>query len=134
MCVHVCVCMRCAGLGDSTTAELALWTIRVGGHGGYVHISKISSATKLVPPTGLMHQPQLTQSHDRDLEYTTGSVTSDSLICSLLKLELNVLKGSGFKKPFLIGEKIFQCRLILCIFFSVSRICSYSSTGLFLLL
>lgn len=53
------------------------------GDGACVHISKISSATIFPPYTGLTHPPQLTLSHDRDLKYTTGSGSSDSLLCSV---------------------------------------------------
>lgn len=82
--------MSCAGLGgsDAILAESTLYTIRVVVVAavvvrGHVHISKISSATIFPPHTGLMHPPQLTLSHDRDLKYTTGSGSSDSLLCSI---------------------------------------------------
>lgn len=81
--------MSCAGLGgsDAILAESTLYTIRVVVVvvvvRGHVHISKISSATIFPPQTGLMHPPQLTLSHDRDLKYTTGSGSSDSLLCSI---------------------------------------------------
>lgn len=59
------------------------------GGGGRFHISNISSATIFPPHSGLMHPSQLILSHDRDLKYTTGSGSSDSLLCSISRLELN---------------------------------------------
>ena len=87
MCVCVLwMCMSSAVVlrrSDTTLAELTLYTIRVAVRGGHVHISKISTATILPPHTGLTHPPQLTLSHDRDLKYTTGSGSSDSLLCTV---------------------------------------------------
>lgn len=104
--VHVCVCVLwlCisrAGLGgsDATLAESTLYTIRVRGWwwwwGGCVHISKISSATIFPPHTGLTHPPQLTLSHDRDLKYTTGSGSSDSLLCSISQTRVEWGRGES---------------------------------------
>lgn len=84
--MHVDVmCLSYAGLGgsDTTLAESTLYTIRVPMGGGCIHISKISSATIVPPHTGLTQAPQLTLSHDRDLKYTTGSGSSDGLLCSV---------------------------------------------------
>lgn len=85
--------------GSDTMAESTLYTIRVvvgwgwcwrsGEGGGRFHISNISSATIFPPHSGLMHPSQLILSHDRDLKYTTGSGSSDSLLCSISRLELN---------------------------------------------
>lgn len=86
--------------GSDTMAESTLYTIGVGvgwgwswrsggAGGGRFHISNISSATIFPPHSGLMHPSQLILSHDRDLKYTTGSGSSDSLLCSISRLELN---------------------------------------------
>lgn len=91
--------MSCAGLGgsDATLAESTLYTIRVvvvvGG--SRVHISKISSATIFPPHTGLTHPPQPALSHDRDLKYTTGSGSSDSLLCSVSQIGVEWGRGES---------------------------------------
>lgn len=73
-------------LGGGCAGGVVVVVVVVGGR---FHISNISSATIFPPHSGLMHPSQLILSHDRDLKYTTGSGSSDSLLCSISRLELN---------------------------------------------
>lgn len=70
-------------LGGGCAGGVVVVVVVVGGR------FHISSATIFPPHSGLMHPSQLILSHDRDLKYTTGSGSSDSLLCSISRLELN---------------------------------------------
>lgn len=64
----------------ATQAESTLYTIRVVEGEPCSH-QQDQQCHHIPSHTGLVHFSQQTLSHDRDLKYTTGSGSSDSLLC-----------------------------------------------------